>query len=139
VHVAVHAHLLVTGYLFTAALVGVDPAPHRPGFPARAVVLVAVLAAHGILAKHLYAHPPAGVSGEQAETAAMLMYYGGDLIHLVLIILLCRRWYGSTRPRPGQRPALPRAQPPTIEGTAASTLTPAPIPAEETSHTRTFG
>jgi putative membrane protein len=93
VHVAVHVHVLGAGYLFTAAVVGVDPAPHRPGFLTRAAVLVAFVAAHDILAKYLYAHPPPGVLADRTQTAAVLMYYGGDLIDLVLIILLCRRWF----------------------------------------------
>ena len=64
----------------------------------RCTALVAFLAAHGILAKHLYAHPPAGVVAGSAESAAMLMYYGGDLIDLVLLVMLGRQWYAATRP-----------------------------------------
>jgi putative membrane protein len=97
-HLLVHAHVFLAGYLLTAAVAGGDPAPHRPGFAVRAAALVAFLSAHGILAKHLYAHPPAGVDTGSAESAAMLMYYGGDLIDLVLIVLLCRQWYAATRP-----------------------------------------
>jgi putative membrane protein len=98
-HVLVHLHVLGSGYLLTAALIVVDPAPHRPGFLSRAAVLVLFLAAHGVLAKYLYAHPPAGVPAEQAERASMLMYYGGDLIDVVLITVLCRQWYAAARPR----------------------------------------
>jgi putative membrane protein len=103
-HLVVHAHVFLTGYLLTAAVVGGDPAPHRPAFAVRAGALVAFLAAHGILAKHLYAHPPEGVAAGPAETAAMLMYYGGDLIDLVLIVMLCRQRYAATRPGPVVRP-----------------------------------
>jgi putative membrane protein len=95
-HLLVHAHLLVSGYLFTAATIGVDPAPHRPGRWPRAVVLIGFLAAHDILAKHLYARPPMGVSAAQAHAGAELMYYGGDLIDVVLIAIFCWQWY--TRP-----------------------------------------
>ncbi len=98
-HVLVHLHVLGSGYLLTAALIGVDPAPHRPDFLSRAVVLVLFLAAHAVLAKYLYAHPPAGVPADQARRAGMLMYYGGDLIHVVVITLLCRQWYAAARPR----------------------------------------
>ena len=62
-HVLVHAHMFLAGYLFTAAMVSVDPMPHRRSFPHRSLVLVLALAAHDILAKYLYAHPPAGVAG----------------------------------------------------------------------------
>lgn len=99
VHLAVHAHMLLTGYLLVAALVGSDPAPHRCGFATRAAVLVAFAAAHGILAKYLYAHPPAGVPLDQAAAGAMLMYYGGDLIDVALMVQLGRRWYAVRRPR----------------------------------------
>ena len=100
-HLLVHVHLFFAGYLLTAAVVGGDPAPHRPGPAVRAAALVTFIAVHAILAKHLYAHPPTGVPTGQAENAAMLMYYGGDLIHLVLIVMVCGQWYTATRPRPG--------------------------------------
>jgi putative membrane protein len=93
VHLLVHAHLLITGYLLTTALVGRDPMPHRRSHGHRAVVLIAVIAAHAILAKWLYAVPPAGVSVERAEAGAMIMYYGGDALSLVLVVWLCADWY----------------------------------------------
>jgi putative membrane protein len=92
-HLLVHAHLLITGYLVTTALVGRDPMPHRRGHGHRAVVLVALLAGHAILAKWLYAVPPAGVPVERAQTGAMIMYYGGDALSLVLVVWLCAEWY----------------------------------------------
>ena len=100
VHLLVHVHLVLTGYLLPAVLVGPDPLPHRRSHGTRAAVLVAVLAAHGILAKHLYAHPPDGVGSSAAETGAMVMYYGGDAVELVLVVLLCRRWFGARRREP---------------------------------------
>jgi putative membrane protein len=96
-HLMVHAHLLITGYLLTTALVGRDPMPHRRSHGHRAVVLVAVLAAHAILAKSLYAVPPAGVPVELAEAGAMIMYYGSDALSLVLVVWLCADWYGRRR------------------------------------------
>lgn len=88
---ATQLHVLAAGYLFTAAVVGVDPAPHRPPPAYRAVVLVLASAAHGILAKHLYA------TGEQ--TGAMVMYYGGDVVEVALAVLLCRQWLAGSVPR----------------------------------------
>jgi putative membrane protein len=88
---ATQLHVLAAGYLFTAAVVGVDPAPHRPPPAYRAVVLVLASAAHGILAKHLYA------TGEQ--TGAMVMYYGGDVVEVALAVLLCRQWLAGSAPR----------------------------------------
>ena len=65
--------------------------PNRPRPAVRAAVLVAVAASHAVLAKHLYGSPPAGVPPTSAEQGAMLLYYGGDAMELVLAALLCRR------------------------------------------------
>lgn len=85
-HPVVQLHVFAAGYLFTAAVVGVDPAPHRARLGTRAAVLVLASAAHGILAKHLYATTP---------DAAMLMYYGGDVIEVALAVLLGREWLSA--------------------------------------------
>jgi putative membrane protein len=98
VHLLVHVHLVLAGYLLAAVLVGRDPLPHRRSHRHRAVALVAALAAHGILAKSLYADPPAAVDGATAEVGAMIMYYAGDAVELVLAVLLCRSWFVG-RPR----------------------------------------
>jgi putative membrane protein len=82
-------HVLAAGYLFTAAVVGVDPAPHRARFAVRATALVLAAAAHGMLAKHLYA------TGWGA--GAQVMYYGGDVIEVALTALLCREWLAPVR------------------------------------------
>ena len=92
-HLLVPAHLLLTGYLVTMSLVGRDPMPHRRSHGYRAVVLVALLAGHAIAAKSLYAVPPAGVPVELARSGAMIMYYGGDALSLVLVVWLCAEWY----------------------------------------------
>ena len=54
---------------------------------------MAFLALHSILGKVIYAHPPQGVADEQAQLGAQVMYYGGDYIDLVLIVLFCLDWY----------------------------------------------
>jgi putative membrane protein len=87
------AHLLLSGYLATASVLAVDPAPHRRGVGVRAGALAAGAAAHDVLAKVLYAHPPAGVTG--AEEGARLMYDGGTVVTLLTAALLWRRWYVS--------------------------------------------
>ncbi|MFI5898135.1 cytochrome c oxidase assembly protein [Actinoplanes sp. NPDC051513] len=113
--VAVHAHIVAAGYLFTAGIVGVDPAPHRPRPPIRAIALIAFLSAHAILAKYLYGHPPAGVLLGESRPGAELMYYGGDLIDVVLIFVFCRQWYQAADPLRRTRPVAPRipyARPP---------------------------
>ena len=109
-HLLVHVHVLLAGWVFTAAILQVDPAPHPHGHPLRAGVLVAFLALHAILSKHVYAHPPAGVGVAEAQAGAQLMYYGGDWIDLVLIAVFCLDWYRRTAPvRSGRGGVVARA------------------------------
>ena len=103
VHLLVHLHLVLAGYLLPAVLVGRDPLPHQRSPGHRAAVLVAALAAHAILAKHLYVHPPTGFAPGTTEVGAMVMYYGGDVVELVILVLLCRRWFGDRAPAAAAR------------------------------------
>jgi putative membrane protein len=96
-HVIVHIHVFLAGYLFTISLLYIDPVSHRFRFPYRTAVFIVALAGHGILSKFIYAYPPEGVPVEQARIGALLMYYGGDAIDLVLIFILFRHWYQSVR------------------------------------------
>jgi putative membrane protein len=93
VHLAVQAHVFLVGCLLTTTLVGSDPMPHRAPLAVRAAALGAFMAAHGVLAKFLYGHPPAGVGAGPAERGATLMYYGGDLVDVALLVLLALQWY----------------------------------------------
>lgn len=95
----IHIHVFLAGYLFTISMIYIDPAPHRTGFFYRGTVLILALTGHGILSKYIYAHPPAGIPWEQAQSGGMLMYYGGDMIDLILIIIFCYQWYKAARPR----------------------------------------
>ena len=108
-HVLVHAHVFLAGCLFTLALVGPDPAPHRPGLPLRAAVLVLAIAAHNILTKTIYAYPPDGVPADQAAAGAQLMYYGGAPIEIALLVLLGREWARAQdrRTAPARRRSAP--------------------------------
>ena len=92
-HLLVSAHVLLTGWLATTAVLAVEPVAHRRGVVARAVALAAGMAAHDVLAKSLYAAPPAGFTG--AEAGAQLMYNGGTVVHLAVAALLWRQWYVS--------------------------------------------
>jgi putative membrane protein len=56
-HHVVHAHFLAAGSLFAWAIAGPDPAPRRPGVPARLVVLGVAITAHAVLAQLIYAGP----------------------------------------------------------------------------------
>ncbi|MFW3170897.1 cytochrome c oxidase assembly protein [Geodermatophilus sp. CPCC 206100] len=99
----VSVHVLVSGYLATAAVLAVDPAPHRRGVGVRAGALAAGMAAHDVLAKWLYAAPPAGLTS--VEEGARLVYDGGTVVSLLTAAVLWRRWYVSraaVRPERGQ-------------------------------------
>jgi len=98
-HLFIHLHIFLAGYVFTLSVIYIDLTSHRNGFLYRAVVLILATAAHSILAKYIYAHPPIGVIPTQAEEGAMLMYYGGDAVTLIIIYVLCHQWYRGTRPR----------------------------------------
>jgi putative membrane protein len=98
-HYILLAHFLVAGYLFTASIIGVDPSPHRAGFRVRLVVLLLMIAGHSILAKYVYANPPEGASVPAAEAGGVLMYYGGDLVELMLITVFFAQWYQRTSAR----------------------------------------
>ncbi|MFJ5770508.1 cytochrome c oxidase assembly protein [Psychrobacillus sp. NPDC093180] len=93
----IHIHIFLAGYLFTISIIYIDPTPQRKSFIYRSVVLLMALAAHSILSKYLYAHPPDGISTAQAELGGMIMYYGGDTIEVGLVCILCYQWYRSTR------------------------------------------
>ncbi|MDQ0256056.1 putative membrane protein [Evansella vedderi] len=99
IHILVHVHLFLAGYLFTISMIYIDPAAHRTSYLYRSVVFILALAGHGILSKYIYVNPPEGVTEEQGEIGAMIMYYGGDLVDIIIIFMLCLQWYRETRPR----------------------------------------
>jgi putative membrane protein len=105
---SVALHVLVSGYLATAAVLAVDPAPHRRGVGVRAAALAAGAAAHDVLAKWLYAEPLPGVA--HAAEGARLMWDGGTVVTLVVAVVLWRRWYTSRATvRAAGAPAAPAA------------------------------
>jgi putative membrane protein len=98
-HAAIHAHVLISGYLFCWAIAGTDPGPRRASIRTRAVVLGSAIAAHATLAKAMYAHGWAYGTGQDPDDlrrAAELLYYGGDAMELLLAVALFGQWYRST-------------------------------------------
>ncbi|WP_404406169.1 cytochrome c oxidase assembly protein [Jeotgalibacillus malaysiensis] len=93
--ILVHLHVFLAGYLFTHVILEADFTAHRYSFYHRAAILILALAGHKILSKMIYATPPEGISRTAGESGAMLMYYGGDAIDVMLIILICYQWYRS--------------------------------------------
>lgn len=95
----IHIHVFIAGYLFTASMIYIDPTPHRTTFIYRAIILVLASASHGILSKYLFINPPYSVPPAQAEKGAILMYYGGDAVDIILILILCLQWYKFSKPK----------------------------------------
>lgn len=97
----VHLHFVVAGYLFTWAIVGPDPAPHRPGRWVRLTALFGAIAAHAILGKLMYGY---GFPREtpydltELQAAAQWMYRGGDLAEVLLAGVFFARWIRQRRP-----------------------------------------
>lgn len=99
-HVFVHVHFLLAGYLFAWSIAGPDPAPRRPGFRLRLAVLFLSMALHAWLAKLMYINLwPAGVNytEEAIQYSAKMMYYWGDLAELLLVVALFFQWYRKDR------------------------------------------
>ena len=95
---AVHFHFLLAGYLFTWSMIGPDPAPRRPKLTTRGFILFLSIAAHAFLSKLMYAfnYPKNSIhSKAEIQEAAKIMYYGGDLTELLIIIALFAIWYNK--------------------------------------------
>ncbi|MBI0294080.1 cytochrome c oxidase assembly protein [Streptomyces sp. PRKS01-29] len=124
-HWPAHAHFLLSGWLFAYAIAGPDPAPARPGVPARLVVLGVAIAAHAAIAQLMYGGFWVEIHAPIAEVrgGAEIMYYGGDLAELLLAAALVTTWRPVRTPpsphgplaRPVRRPRegthAPRALP----------------------------
>lgn len=96
VHVLLHLHFILAGYLFCWAIAGPDPAPRRAGLQIRLAALFLATAAHSILGKLMYGYGyPRGAGHELAEieAAAQLMYYGGNIAELTLALLFFTAWF----------------------------------------------
>ena len=98
IHTLVHFHVFAAGCLFTASMIYTEPIPHRISYTLRSLTMIVAFAGHGILSKRIYANPPEGIPLDQGQAGGLLMYYGGDLIDLVLIFIFCLQWYRSFHP-----------------------------------------
>ena len=113
-HLVVHAHMVLTGCLVSWLLVGADPMPRRPGTPARLGVLVVLAAGHAVLAKALYATAPGALgAADEVRRGAELLYYGGDVVELLLAVAVMAEWWRRTgrRLRAEERRAAGRSLP----------------------------
>jgi putative membrane protein len=96
-HAAVHAHMFLSGCLFTWFLVGRDPVPARPALLLRTLVLLIAAGSHDVLAKLMYARllPSGAGTATQLRLGAEILFYGGDLIEVGLAAAMLATWYGS--------------------------------------------
>ncbi|GAA2729717.1 cytochrome c oxidase assembly protein [Cellulomonas aerilata] len=102
VHRAVLVHFLAAGCLFAWSLVGPERTSRRPGLRTRVGVLVVASAAHGYLAKVLYARAPLLPAGNghgvgELQDAARWMYSAGDVAEVALAAALFAAWHRRRR------------------------------------------
>lgn len=99
-HLLLHLHFVIAGCLFTWAIAGPDPAPHRPGLGLRLAILLMAMGAHAALGKLMFglAHPRStGADLLELQQAAQIMYYGGDLAEVLLAIAFFALWFRGSR------------------------------------------
>ncbi|KHD76997.1 cytochrome C oxidase assembly protein [Actinoplanes utahensis] len=96
-HLLVHVHFLLSGYLFAWVVAGPDPAPRRPPVPRRLLILGVAVAFHAVFSQLMYAGIGVDlpVPAEQRRGGAELMYYGGDIAELLLAAALVAGWRPS--------------------------------------------
>ncbi|WP_409468725.1 cytochrome c oxidase assembly protein [Streptomyces sp. HC307] len=107
-HGVVHAHMLAAGLLFAFAVCQLDPVRRRWSYAVRGATLLAAGAAHGVLAKTLYAVPAPGTGFTTADlhSGVQWMYYGGDVVEAAMAVVLGVGWYtadGRARARHTRR------------------------------------
>jgi putative membrane protein len=95
-HAAVHAHMVLAGFLLAWYVVGRDPVPGRRSTASAAAALLAAAVAHDILAKTMYARELPTGAGEHLQAGAQLMYYGGHAVEIALAAALLAGWYAKT-------------------------------------------
>jgi putative membrane protein len=94
-YIVVHVHMFSAGWLFSTVVAGRDPLSHRPGLPGALTMLLLAGAAHGVLAKLMYAHDLPAMAGTpaQVQLGAQVMFSGGDLVELATAVAVMITWY----------------------------------------------
>ena len=110
-NVIVHIHMFSAGWLISTVVAGRDPLPRRPELPGALTMLLIADAAHGILAKLMYAHSLPTLAGTpaQVQLGAQVMFSGGDLVELATAVAVMAAWYsreGRTQRRAVLRPRI---------------------------------
>lgn len=94
-HPLVHVHMFLAGCLLSWYLIGRDPLPTRPRTRTRLLVLFVAAGCHDLMAKLMYAHllPRGAGSPASIELGAQIMFYGGDVVELLLATAVLLDWY----------------------------------------------
>lgn len=85
VHVAVHAHVLLSGLLFCWAAAGVDPGPRRLPHPARVLFVLLAVPFHAVVAMTMLGDP-------DRAAGAGILWGTGEVFGLVLTAIAVARW-----------------------------------------------
>lgn len=106
-HELMMVHFLGTGYLFSSALIGVDPGANRPAYPLRLILLLATMAFHAffgvslmqgthLLAPEWFAqvNPGANLLADQQE-GGDIAWGIGEVPTLVLVLGVAVAWSRS--------------------------------------------
>ncbi|MGM8228344.1 cytochrome c oxidase assembly protein [Cellvibrio sp. ARAG 10.3] len=97
-HLMIHVHFIFAGYLYCWSIAGCEPSFHPFSFKMRLTVLLLGIAAHSYLAKLMYINLWPSLpfyssdSADNIQTAAKIMYYGGDLAEGLLAMALFNVW-----------------------------------------------
>lgn len=106
IHLLVMAHLLIVALLFFTVVIGIDPLPHRPGYPVRLLVLLLAAVAHAVFGVALMQQTQPLAARWWADvarpwwpdpirdtvTAGGLAWTLGELPTLVIVGVLLRQW-----------------------------------------------
>jgi putative copper resistance protein D len=98
VHLAVHAHLVISGSLFLVGLVGSDPSPRPLPHGARLLMILTAVPFHAFLGLAMFSArsplaPAAYPSLADQKDAAGLLWGMGELFTLAVAAVVVRRWY----------------------------------------------
>ncbi|HEX5946962.1 MAG TPA: cytochrome c oxidase assembly protein [Acidimicrobiales bacterium] len=102
VHLLVHAHVVASGTLFLAVLVGVDPLPGRPPHAARLLALLVAVPFHAVIGLALLSAgspiaPDAYPLASDQRTAGGLFWGTGELFTLIVAAVIVRQWWVDER------------------------------------------
>jgi cytochrome c oxidase assembly factor CtaG len=111
-HLAMMLHFLATGLVFFWPIMGVDPGPHRAGYPLRMLELFATMPFHAFFGVALmmasepvvdaFANPPdslaVDVAGDQSAAGGLAWAFS-EIPAVVVLVALVVQWYVSDQRR----------------------------------------